>query len=285
MSFLWTWFLIYNKPMPLFLFTIGFFPGVLWLLYFLSRDRVNPEPPGVIAFTFGLGMLSFLPAVWLELAGFSLLSSLGLYQDSTPYWWQSFAESIFLIGPVEELIKWLPAFLYAYFNPAFDEPLDGIIYCLASALGFAAVENIKYMENTGAQIILIRGALANLGHAFFAALAGFGLGKAKFSTNNKAPWIIGGLLVASFAHGLYDFIVSMIDSTPLRLISLIGFVAVLGYITNHAVRRSTNDSPFNKSRSGKLQRCPNCNEYVPYNEGICMRCGCNLPAKITTNKP
>ena len=33
----------------------------------------------------------------------------------------------------------------AYFHPAFNEKLDGIIYCTFSALGFATIENIMYV--------------------------------------------------------------------------------------------------------------------------------------------
>ncbi len=164
--------------MYLFLFTIGFFPGILWLIYFLSRDRINPEPPGLIMFTFVLGMIAFWISTLMEQAGFWLIAIANI-SSSSPSLWNLISINFVIVGPVEELCKWLPVLLFAYFRREFDEPLDGIIYCLASALGFAAVENIKYLENLGAQIIIIRGALTNLGHAFFAGISGYGLGRAQ----------------------------------------------------------------------------------------------------------
>lgn len=239
--------------MYLFLFTIGFFPGVLWLIYFLSRDRTNPEPPGLIMFTFVLGMIAFWVSSLLEQAGFWLNAMLNL-SDNPQSFWNMLSTNLFIIGPVEELCKWLPVFLFAYFRREFDEPLDGIIYCLASALGFAAVENIKYLESIGAHIILIRGALTNLGHAFFAGISGYGLGRAKFATRHKTGFMIGFLALASLAHGCYDIIVDLIDNDWLRILTLSGFIVVLGLINYRGYRMLERLSPFRtKKTDGSLK--------------------------------
>jgi protease PrsW len=227
----------------LFLFTIGLFPGILWLIYFLSRDRLNPEPPGLIMFTFVLGMIAFWVSSLLEHAGFGLMASVGLSDTPSPIW-NLLSTNLLIIGPVEELCKWLPVLLFAYFRPQFDEPLDGIIYGLASALGFAAVENIKYLESIGAQIILIRGALTNLGHAFFAGISCYGLGRAKFATRHRVALALGFLALASLAHGLYDIIVDLIDNDGLRILILSGFIVLLGIINYRGFRRLEKLSPF-----------------------------------------
>jgi len=227
----------------LFLFTIGFFPGVLWLLYFLSRDRLNPEPPGLIMFTFVFGMIAFWGSAQIEQLGFWLMGSINT-GNSTSSFWNLISTNILIVGPVEELCKWLPVFLFAFFRCEFDEPLDGIIYCLASALGFAAVENIKYLESIGAHIILIRGALTNLGHAFFAGISGYGLGRARFATRHKTGLMIGFLALASLAHGLYDIIVDLIDSDWLRILTLTGFIVILGFLNYKGYRILEKLSPF-----------------------------------------
>lgn len=229
--------------MYLFLFIIGFFPGILWLIYFLSRDRLNPEPPGLIMFTFVLGMIAFWVSSLIEPAAFWLLATLNP-QNTASTLWNLLSVNLLVIGPVEELCKWLPVFLFAYFRREFDEPLDGIVYCLASALGFAAVENIKYLESIGPQIILIRGALTNLGHAFFAGISGYGLGRAKFATRHKAGLMIGFLALASLSHGFYDIIVDVIENDWLRILALAGFIIFLGFINFRGFRVLEKCSPF-----------------------------------------
>ena len=50
-----------------------------------------------------------------------------------------------VIGPCEELAKFLAVRLFVYRNKEFNEPLDGIIYAAAAALGFASLENVLYV--------------------------------------------------------------------------------------------------------------------------------------------
>ena len=50
-----------------------------------------------------------------------------------------------VIGPREEIAKFLAVRLFVYRNKEFNEPLDGIIYAAAAALGFASLENMLYV--------------------------------------------------------------------------------------------------------------------------------------------
>lgn len=76
----------------------------------------------------------------------------------------------------------------AYFHPAFNEKLDGIIYCTFSALGFATIENIMYVVSgydADPYIGLYRGILSVPAHMLFAITMGYYLSLAKFSPDEQ----------------------------------------------------------------------------------------------------
>ena len=54
-----------------------------------------------------------------------------------------------VVGLAEEGSKFLGAWSLAGHRREFDEPVDGVIYGCAAALGFAAVENVKYFAVAG----------------------------------------------------------------------------------------------------------------------------------------
>src|SRR5262245_18594707 len=115
-------------------------PCVLWLLYFSSRSPYKRPAWRVLGATFALGALATDPALRLNLLGQSLFVDLfGRTQLS------HILVLFFVVGPIEELLKLLVVYLYAYRREEFDEPLDGVIFSAAAALGFAAVENVFYL--------------------------------------------------------------------------------------------------------------------------------------------
>ncbi|MGQ9701154.1 MAG: PrsW family glutamic-type intramembrane protease [bacterium] len=62
--------------------------------------------------------------------------------------------------------KWI------YNQIEFDEVMDGIVYCVASSLGFATVENIIYVLDRGAGTGILRAFLSVSGYAFFWCIDG-----------------------------------------------------------------------------------------------------------------
>src|SRR5262249_56515294 len=107
----------------------------------------------------------------------------------------------------EELLKLMVVYFYAYRRQEFDEPLDGVIYSAAAALGFAAVENIVYLAENDPRLVLLRGPLSNPGHALFSAIWGLSLSRAKARpnlTSERLPIIARGWVFASLLHALFD---------------------------------------------------------------------------------
>src|SRR5256885_16950235 len=105
------------SPLPQFILIpiLSLLPCVLWLWYF-SRKRVYKRPPlRLIAGTFLLGSISTVLALALNLLGQSLfLSVMGRSQLS------HILVLFCVVGPIEELVKLLVVYVYAYRQPEFD---------------------------------------------------------------------------------------------------------------------------------------------------------------------
>jgi protease PrsW len=148
--------------------TLGFAPGLFWLWYFLKRDKFDPEPLELVRNSFLLGMAAVFPAAVLE----------GMFQVKS-FWVVVAAAPI-----VEELCKFYAVYWFIYRKADFDEPMDGIIYAAATALGFASVENVFYLlssikDGTVPLVAVARAFLSVPGHALFSIMWGFALGMAK----------------------------------------------------------------------------------------------------------
>ena len=118
-----------------------------------------------------------------------------------------FAYSMLAIGPIEEFAKMLPFIIVVLRFPEFDEPLDGIIYASFIALGYAAVENILYLDYLTPIEAAARGFAGPVIHMLFASIWGFTIGCAYLRGEPLLGGIVRGLLIAAGLHGVYDFIV------------------------------------------------------------------------------
>lgn len=188
------------------LITLGV-PTLFWAGYHYYRDRRQPEPLlqtgctfllGIGAGALGQGMYSALPAVGLWFDPYSLAETnrfgLLLY-------------SVFGIGLIEEFAKFIPFLFLIRWLPAFDEPVDGIIYAAFIALGFASYENFFYLGFLTPSEQLGRGLTGPLIHVMFASLWGYTVGRAWLERRPLAPAVIKGLTAAVFLHGVYNFLI------------------------------------------------------------------------------
>ena len=182
-------------------------PVLFWGYYHYHKDRHLPEPLGHLVLTFVLGALAaavskglYIALGWVSLRYDAVMlgetNTLGL-----------FAYSMLVIGPVEEFAKMLPFVLVVLRFREFDEPIDGIIYASFIALGYAAVENVMYLQYLTAVEAAARGFAAPVVHILFASIWGFTIGCAFLRGESLWLGILKGLVLASICHGLYDFIV------------------------------------------------------------------------------
>lgn len=175
-------------------------PGLAICLFIFHRDAYNREPKLNLVVSFFLGMLSVIPAFFIETA---------LY-DHTAIGMTDMAIKAFLVVALtEEFCKFIPLRFYAYRQKSFDEPFDGIVYSVMVSMGFATVENILYVTKyaaygQGYQVALLRMFLAVPAHATFGVLMGYYTGKAKFETGKSTRLMLLGLFWAVLFHGAYD---------------------------------------------------------------------------------
>src|SRR4030042_2209104 len=198
--------------MWLILLLIALAPCLFLLWYFYHRDKYEPEPKKKIFYVFILGCFTVIPAAIFEIF---LIKWLNYFTTGIL---NVFIMSFFIIAPIEELLKFLVVIIAVYNSFEFDEVMDGIVYTVAASLGFATIENIMYVLSHGVKTGIARAFLAVPGHAFFGAVMGYYLGKAKFNKNKEVGLIILGIILAIFAHGLYDFV--LLTKTTFALLSL-----------------------------------------------------------------
>ncbi len=213
----------------LILLLIALSPGVFLVWYFQHRDKYQPEPKKLIIRVYLLGALMVIPAFIVE----TILEPIFA---ATPHKiLNAFLLSFILIAPTEELLKYIVVRKWVYNKTEFDEVMDGIVYCVASTLGFATVENILYVFNYGIGTGILRAFLSVPGHAFFGALMGYYLGRAKLNPPQEGRLIFLGIWWAILAHGFFDFL--LLTRTVL-VVLVVGFIIFLGFLTKRNLKRA-----------------------------------------------
>ncbi len=181
----------------------------LILVWYIRRQDVDPEPVGTLAVTFVLGGL---------LASFAALinTAAGTVFRQVPFI-GSILLFFLIVGPGEELVKWLAIRLYAYERSEFDAVIDGAMYGAAAGLGFASIENVIYITQNALTAIQNEGpvlaatvpttvarSLAGPGHVLYSAFAGYYLGLAKYNEEHYGPLVVKGLAIAALLHATYN---------------------------------------------------------------------------------
>lgn len=184
-----------------------FLPVLFWAAYHLHADRHLPEPHGHLLLAFLLGVGSF----YLGLLGYGLLGLVGLRYDAFLLASHNLpgllAYAVLAIGVIEESAKLLPFLLVVLRFGEFDEPIDGIIYASFIALGFAAVENIRYLDFLTTRQAFARGFAGPVLHIVFASIWGYYVGRAWLRGRGRAVTVLAALAVSALVHGVYNFVV------------------------------------------------------------------------------
>jgi len=193
---------------------VGLAPGLFWLWYFRRKDDLEPEPRTMLLRVFAFGTVAaglvMLLRPWYE-----------PLVPAAPRAARLVVDAFVVTGLFEELAKTGAFLAGAYFHRELDEPLDGIIYGIAAALGFASIENVVYLIQLGdARVVVLRAFTATLGHVAFTGSIGFFFGLAKFARPGRRPGLIAtGLAVGALFHGAYDVFLFMAGTV--RYLSLL----------------------------------------------------------------
>lgn len=176
-------------------------PAILLGLYIWRKDA-QPEPARWLLRAFLAGIAICVPVAFVE----HYVSGLLFANGSPTTLFGTTVEAFFVAAIPEESAKLLALWLILRKNPYFDERFDGIVYAVFVGLGFAAIENVFYVFQSGegwATVAVMRALLAVPGHYAFAILMGYYYTMYHFGkrTPLNAAKI---LLVPVLAHGVYD---------------------------------------------------------------------------------
>jgi len=230
-------------------FILAIIPGVLWMIYIYKSDKFEPEPIGKITLVFLGGFFAVIPVGLIEV-GFSGLLGFSGDIDSI---FELIGSTWGITGVIEECAKFGVVIFAIYYSKEFDEPVDGIVYASAAALGFASLENFLYMMNKGTAVILIRGPLSTFAHVLFSSMWGYGLGRGKFHPKLAKRLAVSGLILAAGAHGLFNFLLlspEVFSKTVGTLMALmvLPFVGALWFVLIRQIKKAEIISPFNPNR-------------------------------------
>lgn len=185
------------------LFITAVTPGIALALIIYFIDRYDREPVKLLAKTFIGGAIIVIPTIILE----SFLSMFNIFGGLLGAAYTAFI----VAGFSEEFFKRLVVMRMDYNNSAYDERLDGIVYCVMASLGFATVENIMYVvfrfpdvESVG----FYRAFLSVPAHMLFAITMGYFLSMSKFCSDptKKKYYYSKSLTTPLILHGIFDFI-------------------------------------------------------------------------------
>ena len=211
-------------------------PVFIILFYIYFRDKYEKEPLGLLGKAVLAGVLMVIPILIVERLLSAFMPPLGKVASA--------AYSAFLVaGSTEELFKYLALYLLIWKNPNFNEKFDGIVYAVFVSLGFAAVENVLYVMDSGFHTAIIRAITAVPAHAIFGITMGYYFGIAHMYTEIRKENLIKAVFFPILLHGVYDFIL-MVEISWL-LIFFVPYVIYL-YVTGIKKMKVLSDASIYK---------------------------------------
>ena len=219
--------------MSAFALRLAVLPSILLLLFVVGKNKQRRNPTSLLVWL----AVSAIPAVIVEILGSGLLYMLGLDPSSAMY---NFVECFFIVAMIEELGKFLGMLLMTWKNKNFDHSYDGVIYGVCSSLGFATLENVIYVFQGGIGTGIMRAVSAVPLHCACGVVMGFLYAKAREDANNGES-VFGNLLLAYVCplgiHGLYDFVLSVEDTSVLLCIAVLALAIILMFLLiTHAAK-------------------------------------------------
>ena len=208
----------------------GLLPAALWLWFWLKEDSVHPEPRGLIVVTFIAGMIAVAFVLPLQQIIYHFFSG---YSEEIPI------VLFFLLAIIEEIMKFLAAYVVAFRSRAFDEPIDAVIYMVTAALGFTALENTFFLFDSlsGGNAVdsIITGNMRFVGasvlHVMTSAIVGLALAISFYRSKIlRRRMVIIGILVATVLHALFNLSIMSNNGGNMFITFLVLWFSVVGLL-------------------------------------------------------
>ena len=225
------------------LFLASVIPPVYLAKKIYAMDRIEPEPRRLIRKLVLCGALACLPAVILEYLGEYVFGI--TFRNMNVY---LIVEVFAGVALVEEICKYFFLKRLTWTSPEFNYRFDGIVYAVFVSLGFAALENIMYLQSYGLSIAFQRAILSIPGHMTFDIYMGHHYSKAKKAllygrSGESRKELMLALLIAVLLHGFYDY--CLMSSHEILYYVFFAFVVLLDIVSIKTVKKeAANDAPF-----------------------------------------
>lgn len=215
--------LVKNPNTILYAILGGVAPALLWLWFWMyQEDRDEPEPFGLVVISFILGGIIVLVAMWME------KFSLNFISDNTT--------QIIVWAAMEEILKLIGVSFIIFGNNIVRKPIDYPMYFIATALGFAAFENVLYLikplSTSGSIVGMLTGNLRFLGstllHAIASSMIGSALGLSFYLKQNRGTYFLIGITAAIVLHSVFNFFI--MKGSGENFLSVFGFLWVVAII-------------------------------------------------------
>ena len=212
-------------------------PAVVLLHYTHRHDTVEGEPPLLLLSLLAWGALAAVCSGVVERLGMGLLNRLA---------WNSPLYNVLLaflvVAVTEEGFKFFFLYRATWRHPAFNYRFDGIVYAVFVSLGFAALENLRYVFAYGLSVAIPRALLAVPGHMAFSIFMGLWYGRAKlydtwgeYPASRRRLWT--GYAAAVFLHGVYD--ACALTGTFLSSVIFLVFIILTFFAAYRSLKRES----------------------------------------------
>ncbi|MBU1018012.1 PrsW family intramembrane metalloprotease [Patescibacteria group bacterium] len=163
-------------------FFFAFIPAMGWLVLYYRKDAKDPEPKKAIAQTFLVGIAMVIPFIFLRYVI--------IWLNLSPLFLSGLSGTI-VFALMEEMAKLSAAiFVVSRHRMEFNQLIDGVVYAVTAALGFAFMENLFYLSSflssnlygeNFVYVVAFRNLGTMLAHTLFSGLAGLIWAYAYFS--------------------------------------------------------------------------------------------------------
>lgn len=218
-------------------------PAAVLLVYVYSKDRVEKEPPALVFKVFMLGVVAGPVAAVIETFMFQLFEGILPLNSAALL----IAEYFIGVAAVEEALKYF-AMSRVHKSPHFNYVFDGVVYGVAAALGFAALENVLYVLDGGIEVAITRAIFSVPGHCADGVIMGTFYGIARrFEVNGSKKdariYYLLAFIVPVIEHGFYDCALST-DVDALVYAALIVELLFIGFAIVMVRRGARKDEPI-----------------------------------------
>jgi len=219
------------------LFIIAITPALIGTFCISQVYRDDKESSKLLFATFALGALAVIPSIPIE----EILIRLNVFDGILG----AFFNAFIVAALTEEYFKRMVLLKLPMKTKYFNEKLDGIVYGVFAALGFATVENIMYVVfryTNNPFIGLNRGIFSVPAHGVFGITMGYYLSLYKFNTDekDKRSNLRKSLFMPILLHGIFDFIL-MVNIPQVTLI-FVPYVVFLWWLNHRKLESFILDS-------------------------------------------